>query len=96
MPGVISATVGYTGGDLVDPTYEMVCMGQTCHYEAILLEFDPDVCQYASILKNFWYHINPTQGDGQFMDGLPYRTAIFYRDEYQKTLALDTRRWPML
>jgi methionine-S-sulfoxide reductase len=92
LPGVIATTVGYTGGREKDPTYEQVSSGKTGHAEAILVEYDPDIIDYAQLLDVFWRHINPTQRDGQFVDvGRQYRSAIFYHTEEQRLLAEASR-----
>jgi methionine-S-sulfoxide reductase len=88
LQGVISTEVGYTGGDVKNPTYEMISQGNTGHYEAMRVVYDPDVVSYEKLLETFWHNIDPTQADGQFADrGSQYHTAIFYHDEQQKLLA---------
>lgn len=80
--GVIS---GYTGGHLENPTYEDVKGGNTGHYEAVEITFDPSVIAYDEILKIYWQQIDPTDDGGQFQDrGDSYRAAIFYHDDEQK------------
>lgn len=92
LAGVVSTTVGYTGGRKENPTYEAVSTGTTGHAEAIEVVYDPSKISYAQILEAFWRSINPTQGDGQFADrGPQYRTAIFYQDEEEKRLALESK-----
>ncbi len=88
LEGVISTTVGYTGGHEENPTYEEVAAGGTGHAEAIQILYDPRQVSYAGLLKVFWHNIDPTVRDRQFCDvGRQYRTAIFYHDEDQKRLA---------
>ena len=90
--GVISTTVGYTGGDKKNPTYEEVCSGSTGHAEAIEVEFDPAVLTYEALLDVFWTNIDPTTPNRQFCDvGTQYRSAIYYHDEDQKKLAEKTK-----
>jgi peptide-methionine (S)-S-oxide reductase len=90
--GVISTTVGYTGGEKKNPTYEEVCSGSTGHTESIQVEFNPDKVSYAQLLDVFWKNIDPTTPNRQFCDvGTQYRTAIFYHDEGQKQLAEKTK-----
>lgn len=92
VEGVVSTTVGYTGGDKADPTYEEVCAGRTGHAEAIEVVYDPGKVRYAELLDIFWHNIDPTVKDRQFCDyGSQYRTAIFYHDEEQRTLAERSR-----
>jgi methionine-S-sulfoxide reductase len=88
LDGVISTTVGYTGGEEKNPTYEEVFSGKTGHAEAIEISYDPSRITYAELLDVFWRNINPTQADGQFVDiGSQYRSAIFYHSDEQKRLA---------
>ena len=88
LKGVVSTEVGYTGGDVENPTYEMISRGNTGHYEAMRVVYDPDLVSYEKLLETFWHNIDPTQADGQFADrGSQYYTAIFYHDEQQQALA---------
>jgi peptide-methionine (S)-S-oxide reductase len=92
LPGVISTTVGYTGGQTKNPTYEQVSTGRTGHAEAVLVRYDPKVVSYQKLLDVYWHNIDPTQRDGQFCDhGTQYRTAIFYYDDEQRRLAEASR-----
>ncbi len=88
IPGVISVTVGYTGGTLKNPTYEQVSAGGTGHAEAVRIVYDPTKTGYGKLLELFWRNIDPTVKDRQFCDvGSQYRTAIFYHGEEQRMLA---------
>ena len=88
LEGVISTTVGYTGGHKLKPTYEEVCGGQTGHAEAIEIIFDSSKITYSELLDVFWKNIDPTTPDRQFADiGTQYRTAIFYHSEEQRQTA---------
>ncbi len=90
--GVISTFVGYTGGNVEDPTYEEVCSGTTGHTEAVEIEFDPAVVSYDELLNVFWRNIDPTALNSQFADrGSQYRTAIFYHNDEQKRLAEESK-----
>ena len=87
-PGVISTTVGYTGGSVANPTYEQVSSGKTGHAEAIEVIFDPSKITYEQLVEIFWHNVNPTTPNQQFADkGTQYRSAIFYHSEVQKKLA---------
>jgi peptide methionine sulfoxide reductase msrA/msrB len=93
LNGVISTTVGYTGGEKPNPTYEEVCTGRTGHAEAVQIVFDSTKIGYEDLLQVFWRNINPTDPYGQFADkGSQYRTAIFYHDEKQKELAEKSKK----
>jgi methionine-S-sulfoxide reductase len=92
LDGVISTTSGYAGGMEKNPTYEQVSAGTTGHLEAIEVTYDPSKVSYGQLLNVFWKNIDPTQNNGQFVDtGPQYRTAIFYHNEEQRRLALDSR-----
>lgn len=92
IPGVISTTVGYTGGRTKNPTYEEVSTGTTGHAEAIEVHYDPEKVSYSEVLDAFWRTIDPTDPRGQFADrGSQYRTAIFYHSDEQKRLALQSK-----
>jgi methionine-S-sulfoxide reductase len=92
LPGVVSTTVGYTGGAKANPTYEEVSTGRTGHFEAIEVLYDPSRISYPELLEAFWRSIDPTNDAGQFADlGPQYRTAIFYHDEEQKQQALASK-----
>ena len=92
LDGVIETTVGYTGGTEEHPTYQDVSSGTTGHCESVEITYDPSKVTYQKLLEVFWRQIDPTQVDGQFADqGRQYRTAIFYRDETQKRLALESK-----
>jgi peptide-methionine (S)-S-oxide reductase len=85
VPGVISVTSGYTGGQKKNPTYEEVSSGGTGHAESVEVVFNPKEISYAKLLDIFWHNVDPFQANGQFCDhGTQYRSAIFYRDEAQK------------
>ena len=93
VPGVVSTTSGYTGGDLVDPTYKRVSAGGTGHREAVRIVYDPTKTSYATLLDVFWHSVDPTDGGGQFCDrGESYATAIFANSAEQKRLAEDSKR----
>ena len=88
LPGVISTTVGYTGGQVPKPTYEQICTGKTGHAEAVQIVFDPSKTTYEQLLDVFWHNIDPTVLNQQFADiGSQYRTAIYYHNEKQHQLA---------
>jgi methionine-S-sulfoxide reductase len=92
LKGVVSTTVGYTGGHVGNPTYEDVCAGNTGHAEAIEILYDPSQIAYAELLNVFWRNIDPTTLNRQFADvGTQYRTAIFYHSEEQKQSAESSK-----
>ena len=92
VDGVRSTAVGYCGSNVPNPTYEMVCTGQSGHAEVILIEFDPDKISYEKLLDIFWSLHDPTTLNRQGPDiGTQYRSAIFFLDENQETLAKISR-----
>ncbi len=92
-PGIIKVESGYTGGTLVNPTYEDVCSKKTGHYEAVQITFDPVIFPYKKLLDIYWQQIDPTNPEGQFFDrGQAYQTAIFYHNEDQHSEALESKK----
>ncbi len=88
VDGVIEAISGYTGGHVVNPTYKQVSRGSTGHVEAVQVIYDPKKVTYEELLEEFWRHVDPTDGEGQFVDrGSQYRSAIFYANEEEHRLA---------
>lgn len=87
-----SIEVGYTGGraDIVNPSYEEVCKGDTGFFEAVRIVFDPEKCSYRKLCKLFFEIHDPTQRGGQGPDmGEQYESVIFYTDESQRETALE-------
>ena len=88
QPGIESVISGYTGGHVVNPTYEQVCSETTGHLEAVQITFDPAIYPYEDLVKLYFTLIDPTDAGGQFYDrGESYTTAIFYHDEVQQEVA---------
>jgi peptide-methionine (S)-S-oxide reductase len=88
VPGVVSATSGYIGGNKKNPTYREVSSGTTGHTEAVEVIYDPAKVSYERLLDQFWVNHDPTYVDRQFCDhGSQYRPSIFWHDEEQKRLA---------
>ena len=93
VDGVVSTTVGYTGGHTKQPTYQDVETGTTGHAEAIQITYDAKKVSYAQLLDVFWHNIDPLTANRQFCDfGPQYRSAIFYHDEEQKRLAEASKK----
>lgn len=93
LDGVVSTTVGYTGGHKENPTYRQVSGGWTGHAEAVQVVYNPKKISYERLLEVFWRNVDPLTKDRQFCDkGSQYRTAIFFHDENQKGLAEQSKK----
>ncbi|MGO1328319.1 MAG: peptide-methionine (S)-S-oxide reductase MsrA, partial [Idiomarina loihiensis] len=94
MAGVREVISGYSGGDEANPTYEQVSAGKTGHTEAAQIYYNPNVVSYAALLQKLWRISDPTDNDGQFVDrGKQYRPAVFYHNDEQKRIAIESREW---
>ena len=92
IDGVLSTSVGYTGGHVPDVTYEMICTGGTGHAEVVQVEFDPTRVSYENLLKTFWSSHDPTTLNRQGPDvGTQYRSAIFFHSPEQEKTAKASR-----
>ena len=88
LQGVESVVSGYTGGRVVNPTYEQVCAKTTGHAEVVQITFDPNVISYRELLEIFLATHDPTTLNRQGNDAGPqYRSAIYYHNDAQKTVA---------
>src|SRR3989344_3095190 len=92
LRGIEKVESGYTGGNVENPSYDQVSMGNTNHAEAIQITFNPEIISYAKLVKIFFSTHNPTTLNQQGEDiGTQYRSAIFYTDEKQKIAAEKER-----
>lgn len=88
VKGVITVESGYSGGNVPNPTYKMVCTGTTGHAEVIRITFNPQIITYTELLELFWKTHDPTTLNRQGADvGTQYRSVIFYHNMEQKQLA---------
>ena len=88
LKGVISVEPGYTGGQVMSPTYEQVSTGKTGHTEVIKIEYNPDRIAFEEILQVFFETHDPTTRNQQGNDvGPQYTSAVFYTTERQKEKA---------
>ncbi|MCZ8280823.1 MAG: peptide-methionine (S)-S-oxide reductase MsrA [Aquidulcibacter sp.] len=92
IPGVVATTSGYTGGTLVNPTYEQVGRGGTGHFEAVKITYDPAKVSYQKLLDTYWLQVDPFDAFGQFCDkGETYLPAIFYANDTERKAAEAAR-----
>src|SRR3989338_4873697 len=92
-PGIKEAISGYMGGKEKNPKYQEVSSGKTSHLESIQIHYNPKEISYKDLLEIFWRQIDPTDDGGSFVDrGPQYRSAIFYHNEEQKTLAEESKK----
>ena len=93
LKGVKSVVSGYSGGNVVDPTYEAVCSGHTGHAEVIQITYDPAVISFDDLLNVFWQTHDPTTPNQQGNDiGTQYRSAVFYHTDDQRRTAEDYKK----
>lgn len=88
LDGVLETEVGYVGGTIDNPSYEIVSAGFSGHAEAVKIVFDNQKISYEKILKFFLTIHDPTQLNRQQNDiGTQYRSEIFYIDNNQQQIA---------
>jgi peptide-methionine (S)-S-oxide reductase len=90
--GIIETKVGYANGTKKDPTYEEVCIGNTGHAEACLINYNESIVSLEEILNKFWGIIDPTVSNRQGPDvGSQYRSGIYYTDKMDLDIIIKTR-----
>lgn len=93
LEGVNSTSVGYSGGELSNPTYKEVCSGLTGHAEVVKIIFNNKITTYNKLLKTFWQSHNPTLLNKQGPDiGTQYRSVIIYMNNTQKREARNSKK----
>jgi peptide-methionine (S)-S-oxide reductase len=89
LEGVYNVESGYSGGHVLNPTYQQVTSGRSGHAEVIRFDYDPSVISYETLLEVFWHTHDPTTLNRQGNDvGPQYRSVIYYHNEAQKLSAL--------
>ena len=85
LPGVVTTSVGYAGGEKKNPTYYEVCSGMTGHAEVVKVVWNINEIDISDLLKMFWECHNPTQKNRQGNDmGTQYRSTIYYKNDSNK------------
>ena len=93
VSGVTGVKSGYTGGSVVNPSYNQVCGGSTGHAEVVQIDFDRGVVTFQELLEIFFVVHDPTTLNRQGNDvGTQYRSAIFHHTDGQRETALDLIR----
>ena len=93
LKGVESVTSGYSGGEIINPSYREVCTGRTGHAEVVEIEFDPEIVSFQELLEIFWSTHDPTTLNQQGNDvGTQYRSVVFYHNEQQKEIAEEIKK----
>ena len=88
LQGVVSVESGYSGGSVLNPSYQAVCTGETGHAEVVQVTFDTEVISLEEILHVFFAVHDPTTLNRQGADvGTQYRSVIFYHSDEQKAVA---------
>jgi peptide-methionine (S)-S-oxide reductase len=92
LKGVQSVVSGYAASRVENPSYKLVCTGTSGAAEAIQITYDPAIISYATLLEIFWHLHDPTTLNQQGNDfGTQYRSAIFYHNDEQKQIALESK-----
>ena len=92
LPGVVTTSVGYAGGEKSNPNYYEVCSGLTGHSEVVRIIWKKDEIDISDLLKMFWECHDPTQKNRQGNDtGTQYRSAIYYKNDNNKKIILASK-----
>tara|TARA_B100001245_G_scaffold236575_2_gene228423 strand:+ start:637 stop:1215 length:579 start_codon:yes stop_codon:yes gene_type:complete len=92
LDGVVDVIPGYSGGHKKNPTYREICTGTTGHAEVAQITFDTEIITFNDLLNMFWKSHDPTTRNKQGNDiGTQYRSAIFYHNNEQKTIAKESK-----
>lgn len=93
LTGVSVAISGYIGGDSASANYRDVSSGNSKHFEAVEIHYNPEKISYEQLIDVFWRQIDPTDAGGSFVDrGPQYRSAIFYQSDAEKNIAETSKQ----
>ncbi|QBD79457.1 peptide-methionine (S)-S-oxide reductase [Ktedonosporobacter rubrisoli] len=93
LKGVNAVIPGYASSKVPDPSYKDVCSGRTGAAEAVQIIYDPSIISYDKLLEIFWHLHDPTTLNRQGNDvGTQYRSAVYYRNDEQKQVALAVKK----
>jgi len=88
LDGVKDVISGFSGGHVKDPSYDLVASGSTGAREAVQVIYDPALTSYSELIDVYWREFDPTDDGGSFYDrGSQYRSAIFFHNETQQSIA---------
>lgn len=88
MKGVVHVEPGYSNGNHPQPSYALVCGGDTGHAEVVRVHFDPSVVSYRQLLAVLFRIHDPTTLNRQGHDvGSQYRSGIYTHNEAQAAAA---------
>ena len=88
LDGVFSAESGYSGGEMINPSYA----NHNGHQEAVKVSFDSNKITYEELLKQYWFNIDPFDNKGQFCDkGDSYKPVIFTSSQAQAKVAKEVK-----
>ncbi len=94
IPGVAQVESGYSGGHVINPTYQQVKQGNTGHAEVIRITYDPKIVNYEKLVDAFFHSHDPTLLNRQGVDtGHQYRSVIFYHNEHQRRIAQKVMKY---
>ena len=88
LDGVISVDSGYSGGEMINPTYK----NHNGHQEVVKVSFDSEIISYKDLLDNYWINVDPFDNNGQFCDrGNSYKPVIFTSNKKQEKEAKESQ-----